>query len=266
MNSREQTSQAGFGIQITHIFTSHSLYTMPKMREVFTMSNRALQSYFIIYLLTWLSYKLSRCHCEQVFVYDNNIYNQAPSSVGANFPSHYDNINKFKTFNSKKVASVNTKPAQSPPAESQPAALFSTDAPTITANPNSPLKRRICYYANWAPYRELDPPLYPDKIDPALCTHIHFAFAKIDSKNFSILPTEEHDINWTQRSNMPLYIRLYGLKRRNANLKIMLAIGGWSARSDGFNYATKTAENRSKFINETINYLREWNFDGVDLG
>jgi GH18 family chitinase len=108
--------------------------------------------------------------------------------------------------------------------------------------------------------------LYPDQIDPALCTHIHFAFAKIDPKNFSILPTEEHDINWTAKSNMPLYIRLYGLKRRNPNLKILLAIGGWSARSEGFNYATKTAENRTRFINETINFLREWNFDGVDLG
>lgn len=41
---------------------------------------------------------------------------------------------------------------------------------------------------------------------------------------------------------------------------------GWSAKSDGFNIATRSSLNRSKFINQTIKLLREWNFDGVDLG
>jgi GH18 family chitinase len=128
------------------------------------------------------------------------------------------------------------------------------------------LQRRVCYFANWAPYRELNPPLYPDDIDPSLCTHIHYAFAKIDPATLALLPTEEHDMNWTERTNMPLYIRLYGLKRRNMALKILLAVGGWSAKSDGFNLATRNAQNRSKFINQTMKLLREWNFDGVDLG
>lgn len=128
------------------------------------------------------------------------------------------------------------------------------------------LQRRVCYFANWAPYRDLSPPLYPDDIDPALCTHIHYAFAKIDLQTLALLPTEEHDMNWTERTNMPLYIRLYGLKRRNMNLKILLAVGGWSAKSDGFNLATRNQQNRSRFINQTIKLLREWNFDGVDLG
>ena len=126
--------------------------------------------------------------------------------------------------------------------------------------------RRVCYFANWAPYRGLKPALYPDSIDPELCTHIHYAFAKIDPDTLSLLPTEEHDINWTRSTKMPLYIRLYGLKRRNVDLKILLAVGGWSMRSDGFNMATRTKQNRTKFINQTLSFLREWNFDGVDLG
>lgn len=72
----------------------------------------------------------------------------------------------------------------------------------------------------------MDPPLYPDNIDPSLCTHIHYAFAKVDPITLSLVPTEEHDMNWTERTNMPLYIRLYGLKRRNLALKILLAVGG----------------------------------------
>lgn len=128
-----------------------------------------------------------------------------------------------------------------------------------------PLQRRICYFANWAPYRELDPPLYPDNIDPDICTHIHYAFAKIDPKTLDLVPTEEHDMNWTEKTKMPLFIRLYSLKRRNPSLKILLAVGGWSAKSEGFNMATRSSLNRSKFINNTIKLLREWNFDGIDL-
>lgn len=102
----------------------------------------------------------------------------------------------------------------------------STPTTTSQIPVNNGLHRRVCYFANWAPYRNLNPPLYPDNIDPSLCTHIHYAFAKIDPATLSLVPTEEHDMNWTEKSNMPLYIRLYGLKRRNMALKILLAVGG----------------------------------------
>jgi len=98
---------------------------------------------------------------------------------------------------------------------------------TSTVSANKIMQRRVCYYANWAPYRDLTPALYPDNIDPTLCTHIHYAFAKVDPKTLALVPTEEHDMNWTEKSNMPLYIRLYGLKRRNSALKILLAVGGY---------------------------------------
>jgi chitinase len=126
--------------------------------------------------------------------------------------------------------------------------------------------RRVCYYANWAPYRKIDPILYPDNIDPNICTHIHYAFAKINPDTLELLSTEEHDMNWTEKSHIPLYIRLYGLKRRNPQLKTLLAVGGWSAKSVGFNEATRNYTKRLKFINQTIKILREWNFDGIDLG
>ena len=98
-----------------------------------------------------------------------------------------------------------------------------------------------------------------------MCTHIHYAFAKIDPVTLNLVGTEDYDMNWTEKSNMPLYIRLYGLKRKNPALKILLAVGGWSAKSTGFNLATRNAHNRSKFINQTISFLRVWNFDGIDL-
>ncbi|CAF1633675.1 unnamed protein product [Didymodactylos carnosus] len=62
--------------------------------------------------------------------------------------------------------------------------------------------RVVCYYANWSLYREAMPILYPDQIDPTLCTHIHYAFADIDPLTLNIIPTELHDVQWTDRHSM----------------------------------------------------------------
>jgi chitinase len=141
-----------------------------------------------------------------------------------------------------------------------------TETTTTTTTTNRVKdKMRVCYFANWSPYRGLTPPLYPDEIDPSLCTHIHYAFAKIDPKTLALTPTEEHDMKWTENYRLPLYIRLYGLKRRNPALKILLAVGGWSMGSQGFNIATRTKVTRGQFISQSIRFIREWNFDGIDL-
>ena len=190
--------------------------------------NRIIEHFLYTSLFFGLFLKFSKTNCDQILDFNNPNASSSPS---------IENINKLRLYYLNKKLKEQYKLNESKALFKKAATTITTTTSTtttstttnpvsLTANPNSPLKRRICYYANWAPYRDLTPPLYPDQIDPALCTHIHFAFAKIDPKNFSILPTEEHDINWTAKSNMPLYIRLYGLKRRNTNLKILLAIGG----------------------------------------
>ena len=206
-----------------------------------------LEKHFLyIFVFVWFVFKLSKCNCEHP-ISQQQQHNQMNSNDNINkLKLYYMNKklkgNQQKTLNEtliskqlyKKLATLKpeTLDLNAPPETTTPITSTTTSESTTTTtstqqqNSNLPLRRRICYYANWAPYRGLTPPLYPDQIDPSLCTHIHFAFARIDPKNFSILPTEEHDINWTAHSNMPLYIRLYGLKRRNNNLKILLAIGG----------------------------------------
>ena len=40
---------------------------------------------------------------------------------------------------------------------------------------------RVCYYTNWAQYRNGDGKYTPTDIDPYLCTHIIYSFAKIQN-------------------------------------------------------------------------------------
>ena len=43
----------------------------------------------------------------------------------------------------------------------------------------------VCYYTNWAQYRNGPAKFFPKDIDPHLCTHIIYSFAKID-KNYEL--------------------------------------------------------------------------------
>ena len=41
---------------------------------------------------------------------------------------------------------------------------------------------RVCYTSNWSQYRNGDGKFLPKDIDPFLCTHVVYAFAKIVGK------------------------------------------------------------------------------------
>jgi len=58
---------------------------------------------------------------------------------------------------------------------------------------------------------------------------------------------------------------LYKLKQRKPSLKILIAVGGWTAKSDGFNEILTNSSTRMIFIQNTKDFLFEWNFDGIDL-
>lgn len=63
-----------------------------------------------------------------------------------------------------------------------------------TTSASSTAYKRVCVYPNWSVQREsLLARIYPEDIDPFLCTHIHYAFANIDIKTFDIVPSQIED-------------------------------------------------------------------------
>ncbi len=52
--------------------------------------------------------------------------------------------------------------------------------------------RRVCYYTNWSQYRQRPAKFFPGDIEPGLCTHLVFAFAKLE--NDQLAPFEWNDL------------------------------------------------------------------------
>ncbi|KAL4240167.1 hypothetical protein ACF0H5_000961 [Mactra antiquata] len=113
----------------------------------------------------------------------------------------------------------------------------------------------VCYYTNWSQYRPGLGKFTPENIDPKLCTHIIYAFAKVTN-------SEIKTIEWNDQK---MFQKLRDMKLSNPELKSLIAVGGWNAGSAEFTTMVDTALNRQKFITSVIEFLQEYGFDGLDL-
>lgn len=139
-------------------------------------------------------------------------------------------------------------------------------------------KRLVAYFSNWAQYRGLDPSIpgckndsqfLPEHINPHLYTHINYAFVFM-AENYSIIPHEYDDEDLSLRMNRWVH-------KLNPNCKTSFSIGGWSM-NDGpsqytggidytpfFSRMASSAANRKIFIDSSIKWARNLEFDGIDI-
>ena len=61
------------------------------------------------------------------------------------------------------------------------------------------------------------------------------------------------------------YKRVTNLKNINPDLKVLLAVGGWTFGTKNMTTMLATPTNRQEFVKTSISYLRSRNFDGLDL-
>ena len=93
-----------------------------------------------------------------------------------------------------------------------------------------------------------------DQINTTFYTHVHFAFATI---------TSDYAINVTGlEDQLSLFSNMTGVKR-------VLSIGGWSFSTDADTYMifreAVTIANRDTLITSIVDFLDEWDLDGVDF-
>ena len=64
-----------------------------------------------------------------------------------------------------------------------------------------------------------------NNINPNLCTHLIYSFAKLDPNTFDIVPWGDINLNG--------YLNLTALKSKNPSFKTMINIGGSADSNDG---------------------------------
>lgn len=94
-----------------------------------------------------------------------------------------------------------------------------------------------------------------DEIDALKLTHINYAFVNVKDSMAFLTNLKTDSTNFR---------KLNELKKINPDLKIMPSIGGWSW-SENFSDAVLTPSSRKKFARSSVDIVRQYNLDGVDI-
>ncbi|KAK6166326.1 hypothetical protein SNE40_023049 [Patella caerulea] len=124
--------------------------------------------------------------------------------------------------------------------------------------------RRVCYFTNWS-CDLLEPAAHfcISDIDPAYCSHLIYAFANINTTTLELSPTRPDDVGL--KGGIPRYQKFNDFKLQYPQLKTLLSVGGSLQQSIGFSKVVESARSRTDFSQRAVEYLRKWNFDGLDL-
>jgi len=127
----------------------------------------------------------------------------------------------------------------------------------------------VCYVASWAFYRKPSEEASYDigNIEPGLCTHLIYSFAKLNPESFRMEPFDSWlDLkNEKQGGGHDWYRRFVGFKKSYPHLKVLLAVGGWEEGAKKYSDMAASPEHRRSFAQSALEMIHEYGFDGLDL-
>ncbi|XP_070161707.1 probable chitinase 10 [Polyergus mexicanus] len=165
--------------------------------------------------------------------------------------SHYVWPENQKPTTTTMTTSVTIKPTQ------MIRPTMSVDRFTHNASRNE--FKVICYFCNWAWYRQEGGRFVPEDIDPNLCTHVLYGFAVLDGSSLTI---KSHD-PWADIDNK-FYEKVVALKSKG--LKVLMALGGWNdSAGDKYSRLVNSPTARQKFVTQALHFIEKYGFEGLDL-
>ncbi|XP_052744323.1 endochitinase [Bicyclus anynana] len=119
--------------------------------------------------------------------------------------------------------------------------------------------RVVCYYTNWAVYRDGIGRYSVEDIPVSLCTHILYSFIGLTETGEVKILDPESDIETKGFANFT------SLKVDYPEVKFIVVIGGWNEGGAKYSKMVSTRASRKTFIDSIIKFINDYGFDGLDL-
>ena len=95
-------------------------------------------------------------------------------------------------------------------------------------------------------------------LDPTYVTHINYAHGRF------VNPTTGDGGLYIEEGS-GLMTKVLALKTQKPTLKVLLMIGGWGSKADGFSMMARDADKRTLFCTECKRLIDTYGFDGIDI-
>ncbi|XP_051166063.1 chitinase-3-like protein 2 isoform X2 [Leptopilina boulardi] len=134
---------------------------------------------------------------------------------------------------------------------------------SIALSGTSREKKIVCYFGSWSVYRPENGRFDIADINPQLCTHLIYTFVGLsEDGNIRVLDSwQDLPDNYGKNG----FGRFNALREKNPRLKTLIAIGGWNEGSRKYSSVFRQSHLRSKFVNNTLTFIKKYGFNGLDI-
>lgn len=123
----------------------------------------------------------------------------------------------------------------------------------------------LCYVGTWAKYRTGDGFFNASSFNPKLCTHVIYSFVGLDANTHEIKSLDSPNELNAEEGGKDGFKSFVTLKEIFPQLKVLVAVGGWTEGSEKYSAMASTQESRNKFIQSATEFMRKYKFDGLDV-
>jgi chitinase len=92
-----------------------------------------------------------------------------------------------------------------------------------------------------------------DDLNPNVCTHINFAFARLNANKIEVSDSQN------------LLAKLNDLRKRNPHLTTLISLGGWGDGSTKYSEMVRSPVSRAVFVHSVVEFLKAHELDGLDF-